>query len=151
MHRVIEQSLEEYLDGSAAPEFTAHLRACEQCRREVLAIQETSTLFGELRSAEIFESSPVFTARLMAKVGERRVAVAGFWSILSLDPTFGRRMVLASLLVLGVIGSYLVNQERDYSPGPPSVEVVMAHENTPETAPVTDHEDMLVKLTSYEP
>ena len=66
MHRVIEQGLEEYLEGSAAPEFTAHLRDCEACHREVLAIQETSTLFADLRSEEVFDTSPLFTASVIA-------------------------------------------------------------------------------------
>ncbi len=151
MHRVIEQSLEEYLEGSATPEFTSHLRACEQCRRELSAIQETSRLFTDLRSEEIFEPSPSFTARVLVQVGETRaMSVPSFWSLFSLNPTFGKRVAFAALLLLGVIGSYVVNQERDYAAGPPSIELVM-NDNQPAQVPASDSDRMLVKLTSYEP
>jgi len=160
MHRVIEQGLEEYLEGSASPEFTAHIRDCETCHREVLAIQDTSMLFADLRSDAAFDASPSFTASVMMQIGNRRaVAAPSFWSVFSLDPTFGKRVVFASLLTLGIIGSYVVTQERDYAPGPTSLETVMASDadsiqnaNLPSAvSTTTDGDRMLVKLTSYEP
>ena len=108
MHRVIEDGLEDYLVGSVTPDFTAHLTACESCRREVAAVMETSSLFDALRSDEALAPPPFFAARVVSGIAvetqrRRNAANSGFWSLFSLDPAFGKRMVLASLVLLGVL------------------------------------------------
>ncbi len=157
MHRVIEDGLEDYLVGSAKPDFTAHLTACDSCRQEVAAVLETSSLFAALRADEVIAPPPFFAARVVTGVQaeterRRNAANSGFWSLFSLDPTFEKRMVLASLLLLGVLGTYLVNQEQEYSNGP-SIESVMAtgelpaHSLPPNSS---DGDRMLITLTAFE-
>jgi anti-sigma factor RsiW len=154
MHPVIIENLEEYIAGTLLPghhrEFEAHLQTCPACRDEVRGMKEMSALFTALRPEEAVSPSLGFAARVMEGISQRRVP--SFWSWLSLDPGFGRRVVFASLVTLAVLGSYLVSREAGYASGPPSPEAVMAIEQRP--APQGPHGDrdlMLVTLTSYEP
>lgn len=154
MHPVIVENLEEYLSGIILPgaqrEFEAHLKTCPACREQVRGMQDVSTWFAELRPETALAPPPGFVSRVLVQVGERRAQ--SFWSLLSLDPGFGRRVVFASLLTLAVLGSYLVSRETEYSSGPPSPEAVMAIGPRPVApSPGSDRELMLVTLTSYEP
>ena len=146
MHQVIVDSLEEYLSGVLAPaaqrEFEAHLEMCGECKLELDGMLEISGLLETLRPAEDAVVPAGFYARLMTQVS--RVQVPSFWSLLSLDGAFGRRVVFASLLTLAVLGSFLVSRETGYSAGPSSPEAVMAER-------ATNRDTMLVTLTSYEP
>lgn len=150
MHPVIVENLEEYLAGSLLPaglrEVEAHLATCPECREEVRGMQEVSSLFITLRSAEAIAPSPGFAARVMRQVAAE--PVVSFWSLFSLDGGFARRVVFASLLTLAVLGSYLVTRETDYAPGPPTPEAVMATDQAPGGS---ERDMMLVTLTSYEP
>lgn len=151
MHPVIVENLEEYMAGSLLPaalrEFEAHLGGCPACRQEVRGMQEISTLFAALRPQEPIQAPPGFVARVMDRVAAE--AAPSFWSLLSLEPGFGRRVVFASLVTLAVLGSYLVSLETEYRPHHPSPEAVMAIEyDGPRTS---DRDMMLVTLTSYEP
>jgi anti-sigma factor RsiW len=146
MHQVILESLEEYLSGILTPaaqrRFDAHLEICAECSREVNGMLEMSGLFETLRAPAEVAVPAGFYSRVAAQVN--RTQASSFWSLFSLDATFGRRVVFASLLTLGVLGSFLVSREAGYSPGPASPEAVMAEHNT-------NRDTMLVTLTSYEP
>lgn len=150
MHAVIVENLEEYMSGGLLPaalqEFEAHLRVCPACRDEVRSMQEVSTLFTTLRPSEEIVPPLGFAARVVRQVASQ--PAPSFWSLLSLDPGFGRRVVFASLLTLAVLGSYLVSSEVQYAPGP-SPEAIMASDQN--AAPQGDRDMMLVTLTSYEP
>ena len=154
MHAVVVESLEEYLSGTLEPvtqrEIEAHLSACGTCREELQSMQEFSSLFGSLRSAEVFDPVPGFHARVMQQVSAQKPAAApSFASLFALDFAFGRRLAFASLMMLAVLGSYLVSREAQY-PGGPSPEAVMAQQESPafDSAPAPD--SMLVTLTAYE-
>lgn len=153
MHSVIVESLEEYIAGTLAAaalrEFGAHLKSCAQCRREVNTMMEISALFEPLRSDEVVEPRPGFYVRLMQQIGVSQVP--SFWSWVSLNSAFGRRVAFASLLTLAVLGSYLISSETKYSVGPTSPESVMAVDQSPASGPLSDRDMMLVTLTSYEP
>lgn len=155
MHPVIVDNLEEYMAGSLLPAalraFEAHLQACPACREEVRGMQEISVYFSVLRPVEAVQPPPGFVARVMETVAAERVP--SFWSLFSLDPGFGRRVVFASLLTLAVLGSYLVSLETEYRPTHPSPEAVMANEHGSPTpgSSMSDRDRMLVTLTSYEP
>jgi anti-sigma factor RsiW len=154
MHPVIVENLEEYMTGSLLPgarrEFETHLEACSACREQVRGMKEISAWFEELRPVEAVMPSPGFTARVMRQVAE--TPAPSFWSLLSVDPGFGRRVVFASLLTLAVLGGYLVSRETDYSPALASPEAVMAIDQHPaRQGPHNDRDLMLVTLTSYEP
>ena len=146
MHQVILESFEEYIGGLLAPaeqrEFDDHLEACAECRQEVNSMMEVSNLFSSLRAPEPIAPPPEFCARVFAQVSQQEAA--SFWSLFSLDASFGRRVVFASLLTLAVLGSFLVSRETAYSPGPSTPEAVMAEH-------ATSRDTMLVTLTSYEP
>jgi anti-sigma factor RsiW len=146
MHQVIVESLEEYIGGDLAPstrrDFEAHLEACEECKREVNGMLELSGLFVSLRSTEEIAPPPEFCAQVFARVSKQQTA--SFWTLFSLDATFGRRVVFASLMTLAVLGSFLVSREVAYSPGPARPESVMAEQ-------AASRDTMLVTLTSYEP
>ncbi len=155
MHPVIVENLEDYLADNLLPadlrEFEAHLGTCPECRDEVRGMQEVSSLFATLRPTENIEPPPYFVAQVMGQVAAQ--PVLSFWSLFSLDPGFGRRVVFASLLTLAVLGSFLVSRESQYRPGPPTPESVMAlDQGAAADAPAArDRDMMLVTLTSYEP
>lgn len=146
MHRVIVDRLEEYLAGALAPaaqrDFEAHLEACGDCRREVAGMTEVSGLLAALKPSTAVDPPPGFYARVMAQVSGQRAP--SFWTVLSLNAAFGRRVMFASLVTLAVLGSFLVTRETSYAPGPVSPETVMADQ-------ATNRDTMLVTLTSYEP
>ena len=153
MHPVIVESLEEYMSGSLLPaalrEFETHLQTCPACREEVQGMREISVLFTTLRPAGECAPPAGFAARVMQQVTAE--PAPSFWSLLSLDPGFGRRVVFASLLTLAVLGSYLVSRETGYTPGP-SPEAIMAGDQSPvPPGAQNDRDMMLVTLTSYEP
>jgi anti-sigma factor RsiW len=151
MHKVVMDSLEEYLSGTLNPagkrEVERHLSACEECREEAGSMLDVSGMFASLRSEEVWEPAPGFYASVMQQVGERK-PVPSFASLFSLDLAFGRRLVFASLLTLAALGGLLVSRESGLSAGP-SPEAVMAQENSPafDSAPAQDN--MLVTLTAY--
>jgi anti-sigma factor RsiW len=152
MHAVLMESLEEYLAGTLEPaelrEIDAHLAICPSCSEELQGMQEVSLCFGSLRSEETVTPSPYFFAKVMRQVQEPRPQ-PGFASLFSLDLSFGRRLVFASLMTLAVAGSYLVTREMENS-GVASPTSVMAQQNAPgfDSAPAPDN--MLVTLTAYE-
>jgi anti-sigma factor RsiW len=153
MHPVIIENLEEYLSGALLPavlrDFEAHLQTCPACRDEVRGMQDVSTLFAELRPVEAIQPPPAFVAQVMERAALSRAP--SFWSLFSLDPGFGRRVVFASLLTLAVLGSYLVSRETEYVT-PPTPEAVMAMDQSPAApGPRGDRAMMLVTLTAYEP
>jgi len=146
MHQAIVESLEEYISGLLDPAaqraFDAHLETCAECSREVNGMLDVSGLFESLRPAEEIAVPAGFYARIISQVSKPQVP--SFWSLFSLDASFGRRVVFASLLTLAIFGSFLVSRETGYAPGPSSPEAVMAQQGT-------SRDSMLVTLTSYEP
>jgi len=152
MHAVVMNRLEEYLAGMLNPadqqEIEAHFSNCEFCREEVQSIQGISQCFTSLRSEEVFDPAPGFVAQVMEQAGRQRPAPT-FASLFSFNFAFGRRLALASLLTLAILGSYLVSRESAYTRGP-SPEAVMAQQESPafDSAPAEDN--MLVTLTTYD-
>lgn len=148
MHQVIRDHLEEYLSRSPRAgqrEFTAHLENCEECRVEVAEMREISGALNALRpDREALEPAPGFYARLTSRIDlHPRPSI---WSMLSLDPGFGRRVALASLMTLAVLGTYLISREVGYSSGPTTPEVIMS-----QRGPSSNRDMMLTTLVSYEP
>lgn len=154
MHAVMMENLEEYLAGTLEPaelrDIEAHLSTCGMCREEIRGMRDVAGLFGSLRrdEKETWDLAPGFTARLMAQVVQRK-PVPSFAGFFSLNMAFGRRLVLASLLMLALVGGYLVSHESQYPVGP-SPEAILAQQNALafQTGPAEDN--MLVTLTAYE-
>jgi anti-sigma factor RsiW len=156
MHQVVVDSLEEYLAGDALPEqkraIDSHLKTCEECRRELLVFEETSSLFTSLKAPEGVEPSPAFYAGILQRIDGVRDTQqkASLWSLFSFDPNFGRRVVFASLLTLAVLGGYLVSRESQFGGTPPTPESVMALEQQHPDPVDRDRDMMLVTLANYQ-
>ena len=147
------ESLEEYLSGTLKPaalrEIEAHLKSCDMCRQEVADMRELAACFGAFRVEDPLTPAPGFHARVMREVGNRQ-AVPSFAGFFALDFAFGRRLVLASLLTLAVLGTYLVTYESGYPTGL-SPEAVMAQQDTPAYENARAQDNMLATLSDYEP
>ncbi|HLK68571.1 MAG TPA: zf-HC2 domain-containing protein [Bryobacteraceae bacterium] len=152
MHVVVMDSLEEYLAGMLEPatqrKIEAHLSACKMCREEIHSMQDVSSLFGALRSDEMFEPSTNFYAGVRQQIAESKPAPS-FAGIFAMDFALGRRLVFASLITLAVLGSYLVSSEIEYQAGP-SPAAIMAEQDSPSFDAAPARDNMLVTLTAYE-
>jgi anti-sigma factor RsiW len=153
MHAVVMDSLENYLSGTIGPaqrkQVDAHLGDCGACREAVNGMLEVSDLLGYLRSDEVIEPSAGFLAGVMQMAGERKATARSFASLFLPDLVFARRLVFASLLMLGVLGGYLVSRESGTAEGM-SPGTLLAQQDSPsfDTAPAPDN--MLVTLTAYD-
>src|SRR4051794_10022273 len=116
MHEPVKVNVEEYLAGSDTlpREFTAHLLACDVCRRELDELRVQSTLLRALKGQEDFEPRAGFYARVVERIDVQRQS--SIWSIF-LEPAFGRRLALASAVFAILTGFYLISSE----PGLPPV------------------------------
>jgi predicted anti-sigma-YlaC factor YlaD len=117
MHQPIRDNLEDYLKGSTqqVPQaFHAHLVACEECASELRLLETQANMLRSLRSVEDVGPIPGFYARVRERIEDQgRVSI---WSIF-LQPSFGRRLAIASATLVLLLGTYLVSTE----PGTPSV------------------------------
>jgi predicted anti-sigma-YlaC factor YlaD len=153
MHRAIQDGLEDFLSGTADPNGRArietHLRECTECRQEVESMREMAELFSSLRSPDPPLPAPGFYARVNKLIEEQQPAP--FWAA-ALEPFFGKRLALASLLVMATLGTVLVSREREEYAVGPSPEMILAVEKdapAPESGPVIDRDQMLYTLASY--
>jgi anti-sigma factor RsiW len=152
MHAVVMDSLEEYLAGALEPvrrrAIEAHLSNCGSCREELGSMQETSLLFGSLRSDEVLDLPPGFCAAVLQNVQGLKPAPT-FAGLFALDFAFGRRLVFASLLTLAILGGFIATREARYAVGP-SPDAIMAQQESPAFDSAASPDNMLVTLTAYE-
>jgi anti-sigma factor RsiW len=159
MHRVVKDSLEDYLAGTLEPVEThpieAHLATCAGCREELQSMEDVSLLFGSFRLAPAHDSennelapSPGFYARVMERVAQSQAAPS--WNnFFGFNPTWGRRLAFSCLLVLAAMGTFLISSERGYVSGP-MPDAVMAEQNQAAFDSAPASESMLVTLANYE-
>jgi len=151
MHHAMEDGLEDFLAGTADREsrvrIEAHLRECAECRQEVELMREMSGLFSSLRSPDPPVPSPGFYARVSSLIEQQQPS--SFWTAF-LEPVFGKRLALASLLVLATLGTVLMSRETDEYTGP-SPETILAVEKdtAPIQGPLMDRDEMLFTLVSH--
>ena len=152
MHREIQDGLEDFLAGTADPNgrgrIETHLRECSECRQEVESMREMAGLFSSLRSPDPPVPAPGFYARVNVLIEQQRPAP--FWSS-ALEPFFGKRLALASLLMLAMLGTVLVSRETQYAVGPSPEMVLAAEQDAPpvEASPLVDRDQMLYTLVSH--
>lgn len=155
MHGLIRECLEEYLKGgpgSAVPrELEAHLKHCEECRDELAVMQEQAFLLHSLRTAQEMEPAAGFYARVMNRIETQQGN--SIWSVF-LDPAFGRRIALASLTIVVLLGSVMALTETQvaYAPEGRPPEAVIAgqeHPNDMGRNRQRDRDTILVDLASY--
>ncbi len=120
MHQPIRDNLEEYLKGPARQvpqEFHTHLAACEGCAGELRLLEQQAIALRSLHSGQGVEPSPGFYARVMERIEEQ--GRSSIWSVF-LQPSFGRRLAIASATLVILLGTYLVTTE----PGERDVAVI---------------------------
>lgn len=153
MHQPIQDGLEDFLAGKANSSvrgrIEAHLRECAGCREEVDEMKEMSALFSTLRSPDPPVPAPGFYARVSGLIEKEQPQ--SFWALF-LEPVFGRRLALASLLVLATLGTVLMTGETEEYTAGPSPEMIMAVERDAplmESGPAMDPDQMLFTLASH--
>ena len=112
-------------------------------------MKEMSGLFSSLRSPDPPLPSPGFYARV-ANLIEKQQPEPSFW-VAFLEPVFGKRLALASLLVLATLGTVLMSRETEYAVGP-SPETILAAERAiapMDSGPVMDRDQMFFTLASH--
>jgi anti-sigma factor RsiW len=151
MHAVLRDNLERYLSGTLDPaaerELEGHLRTCNSCCEEALALRELSAGLATLRSEVEWQPDPSFYASVMQRVDERR-STGFFDGIFAFDFDFARRLALTSALTLVVLGGYLVSREMGSTQGPLPV-AMMAQQESPDFDSAPGPEAMLATLTAY--
>ena len=108
MHSLLSEHLEGYLSGNLGPAdrqaLEAHLSACPECRGQMAGFVESAEHIRALRPPQDMEleAAAGFYARVMEKADREREVP--FWAML-LDPSFGRRLVFACLMLLALLGT----------------------------------------------
>src|SRR5206468_667822 len=97
-------------DHSVAAE---HLAACEECRNEVAAMRQQSTLLRQWRAGVEVEPRAGFYARVLERIEAQ--TPASIWSLF-FDSMLGRRIAVAALALALLVGVTLVSLERISDP-----------------------------------
>jgi len=152
MHQTIQDGLEDFLAGTSDREgrvrIEAHLEECAECRREVESMRELSSLFSSLRSPDPPRPSPGFYARVTTIIDQQQPG--SFWAAI-LEPVFGKRLALASLLLLATLGTLLMSRETEYAASPSPEMILAVERDAPplESGPLLDRDQMLFTLASH--
>jgi len=151
MHQSVRDGLEEYLadTGSLSEEFKAHLKACRECAEELRGLRRQALLVRALRPAEAAEPAPGFYARVVERI-ERRVRPS-IWAAL-LEPSFGRRVAMASAALALAVSAYIVSTE-PFRVTPPLANALAIQTLTRQDTPATvaqDRDVVLASLASFQ-
>ena len=154
MHQPIRDNLEEYLKGSTRQvpqEFHKHLEMCEDCATELRLYQGQAEMLRLLQPGGDLDPRAGFYARVMDRIEQE--GHSSIWSEL-LQPNFGRRLAMASAVLVVLMGTYFVTTERS-EPVVASTDVVFT--GAP-SSPVADQDSLqqqrqrdavLVNLAAY--
>ncbi len=148
MHHQVRDNLEDYLKGAVSQtpaEFHRHLGECEDCANELRRLEAQSQLLRSLAAAKGAEPRAGFYARVMERIEAQQPF--SIWSVF-LDRKFGFRLAVASGVLAGLLGVYLVTSE----PGGPEsgVAASVATASAPTDAGLQQERDaVLVDLASY--
>ena len=132
MHQPIRDNLEEYLKGAGRKvpqEFQEHVEACGDCASELRLFQQQAEMLQVLQDGRDVEPRGGFFARVMDRI--ERDGRYSMWSIL-LQPNFGRRLAMASAVLVVLLGTYLVTSETS-EPALDTAATQMAVTNSPST------------------
>jgi anti-sigma factor RsiW len=147
MHQAIRKNLEEYLKGSTADipaEFHRHLGECDDCASELLRLETQSQLLRSLQGAKAAEPRAGFYARVIERIEAQQPF--SIWSVF-LERKFGFRLAVASGLLAGLLGVYLVTSEPS---GPETgITTSVATAGAPTDAEQQQRDAVLVDLASY--
>lgn len=155
MHGLIKERLEEYLRGLPGAHlpaaFEQHLNTCRECRDELTRIEEQAVLLQALRAPADVEPRAGFYARVMERIEVEAQHKVSFWNAF-LEPVFGRRLAVASLALILVLGTYLALNESDIGPAPLSADTIIAVDEHPPDLGMDqqrDRDTILATLASY--
>jgi len=149
MHQSVRVGLEEYLAGTGpvSEEFSAHLKTCRECAEQLQALNEQARLVRALRPSEALEPAPGFYARVVGRI-ERR-AQPSMWAAL-LDPSFGRRIAMASAALALAVSAYIVSTEPFHmTPVSPLAIQTLPQQDTPANV-AQDRDVVLASLASFQ-
>ncbi len=149
MHEPIKEGLEDFLQGSAGPEFLAHLKACPDCRTQVERMREQAAMVRLLCVDEEMAPAPGFYARVTAQIEAQ--GSSSIWSVF-LQPVFGRRLMYACLTMVVLLGTYLVTVESsEQQVASTAAEQYLADEHPAVgTNPQHDRDVVLVRLATFD-
>jgi hypothetical protein len=110
MHEPIRDNLEDYLRGSGKipQDFHAHLAACGDCASELHLLETQAKMLRSLQAGADAEPRPGFYGRLIERIEQQQRS--SFWSVF-LEPSFGRRLAVASATLVLLLGTYFVSAE----------------------------------------
>jgi hypothetical protein len=168
MDREIQANLEDHLhalgcgkQAGEAPDarvarFREKLSRCdEETRRKVRQFEDTAEMIRQLRCPEDSAPEPGFYARVMENIAARRQS--SVWSLF-LDPHFSQRLMLASAVLLVLLGITLfstpAHEEAIAASASAAPEFVMADEEEAlqvDLASESNRRDrMLSRLATYQ-
>lgn len=155
MHRPIRDYLEVYLkdprDHAIPSEFHTHLAVCESCAQTLETLSTQASQLRFLSADAAAEPRPGFYARVVNRIdAERDSTMTSFWSPF-LVPGFGRRVVIASGVLVLALGTYLISTEPGDTNVMPSLAVTQEHtmQTTDGAVRPQDRDAVLVNLASY--
>ena len=149
MDETIYSGLEDYLSGSASPEFLRAIAKDPRAQREVEQMKEISGILASLRTEQPLAPPPYFYAKLAASIEDKQ-RTRSAWNPFSFQSQFGRRVAYASLVLLTCAGSFLVMRDDSAKQFVSSPEAIMAsHDTNVEHEPAEDRASMMVTLASY--
>jgi predicted anti-sigma-YlaC factor YlaD len=155
MHQPIRDNLEEYLKGSThrvPQEFHTHLEGCEECASELRLFQGQAEMLRSLQTDGELDPRAGFYARVMDRIEQQ--GSSSVWSAL-LQPNFGRRLAMASAVLVMLLGTYLVSTDSVDTEVPPTG---IALTGAPPATAVADQDNLqqerqrdavLVNLAAY--
>jgi hypothetical protein len=150
MDDLIKIGVEDYLNGRPSPEFQKALEQDPALRSRVEQMQSVSRLLSSLRDENAVDVPPGFYARLTGRIEEAQAARSA-WNPFSFQSAFGRRVALASLLTVSIVGGYLVARDDSSLPANSSPEAILAsHDVSNSHDPVDDRPTMMVTLAAYQ-
>jgi predicted anti-sigma-YlaC factor YlaD len=109
MHRLVRDHIEDAVAGVEAAPVAQHLKVCEECRNDVMAMRAQSAALRELRAPDDAEPRPGFYARVMERIEAQ--GPASIWNLF-IESAFGRRIAVASLALALLLGVYVISSER---------------------------------------
>jgi predicted anti-sigma-YlaC factor YlaD len=155
MHQPIRDNLEEYLKGSTQripQEFHTHLEGCEECASELRLFHAQAEMLRLLQTDGELDPRAGFYARVMDRIELQ--GSSSVWSAL-LQPNFGRRLAMASAVLVMLLGTYLVSTD-SIETDVPSTGIALT--GTPAATAVADQDNLqqerqrdavLVNLAAY--
>jgi len=148
MHQPVREGLEDYLAGTGtlSEQFNAHVKGCRECAEELQGLREHARLIRVLRPGEEVEPSPGFYARVVERI-ERRTQPS-IWATL-LNPSFGRRIAMASAALALVVSAYIVSTEPFRVAPPPSNAIAIQALPQQDTV-AQDRDVVLASLASFQ-